>query len=853
MRLERHVVYLVVLLLAGFRSVVDAVDATATASWSNASVLASPALEVLLTTGDDPQLPVAALIEIQLSALFSVAQDAAVDHAALSETLDGTWSVAVDSGTNTLSVQRSGDGSEIASGSQIQFQLNGVTNPSRAGRISVGSMEISDAGATFQRTLQLPAMEVEPGMLWNSQLTFSNLLSGRSSSLVVQMTLAHEVPNDGALVVYLPYMYGSLAGVTLSSVVGLDGSFTILVKKNGIWIKRDAGSGTNSVEMQDVSIELDGVAHPLLEGPMGPSVLLQTLDVSSRIIDQAYVDTSGTFLTKARVVISSWRLRVAEGDPIGAQYTVSLSAPPYDGTALTFSVGDSNSRARLTVEPESVLFTTSNWSSNASITVTAPNDFVVTGTATAENLVVIPHRISSGDDEGAFTAAGQVEVHVSENDFPGVHLSDRFLAVIESLRNDSYEIFLLSQPSSDVVVQLAPQDSYIETFPDQVVFTTSTWNTPRLINVMASTSASTVRATSGIFHQLFSDDPNYNAKTDDVFPQNEVLVYYEPLEMETCVEPCRAGWFPLPNITTGTSQCVGCPLGYYCSGSCSAPAPCPEGTSSSSAFAEDAVTCQACPSGMYAHSEGLSTCLICPAGASCTDPKVSPQPCPAGSYSIASDVQCHECPAGTFNNKTLQDSCAQCPEGSYCPQGSVNPVECEEGTYSADSGATPCTKCPAGYACSDPTLGPVACSNGSYSLVDSLTCSACPSGHLCASATQEPQPCGIGYHSDEGSTSCKACPRGYACASSTTSEPVACALGTYSSVEGASTCLTCPAGHSCVDPTQTPVLCQLGSYSGQVCLMAGHHNSHGRYSNSYSFVIYCCCLERPRLSLVPSG
>ncbi|KAG6576202.1 Insulin-like growth factor binding protein, N-terminal [Phytophthora cinnamomi] len=199
MRLWSFVVHLALVLVAGFHPIALAIDATASASWGNATVLASPALEILLTTGDDPLLPVDALFKIQLSALFAIAQDAAVDDAALSETLDGSWSIAVNTSSNTLSVERSGNGSEIGSGTQIRFKLTGVTNPSRAGRISVGSMEISDAGATFTRTLQLSVMEVEPGVLWNSQLAFADLLSGRSSSLVIHMTLAHSVPNDGAL------------------------------------------------------------------------------------------------------------------------------------------------------------------------------------------------------------------------------------------------------------------------------------------------------------------------------------------------------------------------------------------------------------------------------------------------------------------------------------------------------------------------------------------------------------------------------------------------------------------------------------------------------------------------------
>ncbi|KAL4176556.1 hypothetical protein KRP22_001498 [Phytophthora ramorum] len=475
----RIVEFLALLLIAGTLSIVSATDATVSTTCSNATVLADPALEVQLTTGDEG-LPVDALLKIRLDALFAVSSDAAVNDTALQEALNGHWSVTVDTDTNVLAVQRSGDGSVVSSGVLLRFKLTGVTNPTRAGRISTGSTEISNPGATFSRILQLPSMEVEPGAIWNSKLTFSNLLSGRTTSLEIHSTLAHAVPNDGAVGVYLSYMYGSLSGVTLSSVVGLDGDFTISTQNNVIWIKRTAMSGTDSGEMQGVTIRIDGILHPLLEGPMGPSVLVQTVDGSSCIIDQAYVDTSGNILAKARVVVNKLSLRVIEGDATGGQYTFSLTAPPFGDTELTVAVGDSVSRTKLTLDPQSVVFTTSNWSSPAAITVIVADDYMVSGTSTEESVVAVPHSITSGDSGRTFAVADEVSVHISENDFPAVHISDRFLAVIEGLRNDSYEISLLSQPSNDVVVHLAPHDPFIETFPDQVTFTAIHAVTPPL-------------------------------------------------------------------------------------------------------------------------------------------------------------------------------------------------------------------------------------------------------------------------------------------------------------------------------------------------------------------------------------
>ncbi|KAF1792103.1 hypothetical protein GQ600_14078 [Phytophthora cactorum] len=121
--------------------------------------------------GDDPLLPADALLEIQLNSLFTVASDAGVDEAVLRETLSGTWSVTVDTSAKKLTVQRSGDGAEMTSTTHIRFKLTGVTNPSRAGRISVGTMRFGYWSSVYS-DFAVATMEIEPGVIWNAQLAF---------------------------------------------------------------------------------------------------------------------------------------------------------------------------------------------------------------------------------------------------------------------------------------------------------------------------------------------------------------------------------------------------------------------------------------------------------------------------------------------------------------------------------------------------------------------------------------------------------------------------------------------------------------------------------------------------------
>lgn len=772
-----------------------------------------------------------AVFSFQINELFQIPSSAAVDAALLAVDMDGTFGVTL--ADHEILVARNSDGSDVPMDTVLKFALSGLGNPPRAGSVDIGSLVVSNSTHASILNVTLPSMEVQPGMIWNAHASFASTISGRATSLQLRVMPANVFPEDGTIVISMPYLYGSISSASLGQIDGFDGQVAFATSNNQMTIRRLEGTGTATVAMQMIVVQVNGLLHPLLEGPIGNHVRVETLDAQTRIIDQVYIDTSAVILGKAQVILSSRLLEVAEG--ASAEYALRLSVPP-ENDALTILVSPSaGANSRVSVAPDHVVFSSSNWSTLFAIAVTVHEDEIASGDPGAEDSVVITHAIADASAERSFASIDSVQVRVEEDDMPLVKMSSRFAAVVEGLRNDTYEIVLMSQPTHAVRIDVDPVDSFVYTVPRYVVFSQNEWNAPQQVTIVGdapiatATSAVNSSRKTRIVHSSTSSDPKFNATFGLFVPQNQLLVYYEPLHLQSCVEPCRPGWFSLSNISSGGAQCLACPFGFYCSGSCSDPAACPKGTFSNSPFAESALSCQDCPAGSYTNQDGMMTCLSCPSGASCAHPDRIFESCPIGTWSGENEIQCHACPAGSYNNLTFQGACTDCPIGYYCPQRSSDPIECPTGTVSVNAGASPCGPCPAGYACSRSGSHPVRCSEGTFSLEGETACSSCPRGSSCAKPDQPPQLCTLGQYSYADSVSCASCPTGFACPNAS-ADPILCAVGTYASSANSSSCWPCPAGHGCFDPSMTPKLCDPGQYSVEVSILC----SDLRLSHSYS-------------------
>ncbi len=245
--------------------------------------------------------------------------------------------------------------------------------------------------------------------------------------------------------------------------------------------------------------------------------------------------------------------------------------------------------------------------------------------------------------------------------------------------------------------------------------------------------------------------------------------------------------------------------------------PCPRGTYSETAGAEDLSYCLSCEPGYFCPNRGMVTVIQtpCPVGHFCEPSTISPTPCPVGTHRnvtrAAHVSDCYPCLPGFHCplNGTVHGS--PCNSAQSCPTGTINPIICPPGFYCPKPDET--IPCPPGYYCPE----------------GSVFFTECPRDHYCESPVCDPA-----YYEHAGADRPIICPLGYReipnigenstrDSAESTCEP--CPVGAYansSDFSGSRVCLTCPPGYYCLggsvigDPEFSPV------YNASLC-PAGHY------------------------------
>ena len=183
-------------------------------------------------------------------------------------------------------------------------------------------------------------------------------------------------------------------------------------------------------------------------------------DVSVTVTDD---DTAG-------VSVSPTSLSVNEGGT--TTYTVVLTTEPSSSVTVTPSSGDTDVA---TLSPASLTFTSSNWDTAQTITVSGEEDV-----NSDDETVTVSHSVSG---YGAVTTADSVSVTVSDNDTPGVNVSPTSLSVDES-GTTTYSVMLNTDPNAPVTVTPSSDDTGAATLnPASLTFTSSNWDTAQTITV----------------------------------------------------------------------------------------------------------------------------------------------------------------------------------------------------------------------------------------------------------------------------------------------------------------------------------------------------------------------------------
>ena len=152
-------------------------------------------------------------------------------------------------------------------------------------------------------------------------------------------------------------------------------------------------------------------------------------------------------------------------------YTVVLDAEPSGTVTVTPSPDADGS-----VNPTSLTFTTSNFGTPQTVTVTAVDDAFVEGFHTS----TITHSASGGGYDGVSIADVVATVTVTE--------TSGSTDVTEGGATDTYDVVIDPQPSGTVTITIS-HDSQVSLSTTTLTFTTSNWETPQNLTVTADDDA----------------------------------------------------------------------------------------------------------------------------------------------------------------------------------------------------------------------------------------------------------------------------------------------------------------------------------------------------------------------------
>ena len=242
-------------------------------------------------------------------------------------------------------------------------------------------------------------------------------------------------------------------------------------------------AGTTSADLT-VATENDSVDES--DGSISVSIASGTdYTVAAPPNDMASVTVQDNDSAGVSIIESDDSTSVTEAPGAGHtdSYVVKLAALPTGSVTVAVASG---APGAATVSPATLTFSTSDWNSGQTVTVTGVDDFVAQG---SDRSVTISHSATSSDANYDGIAIADVSVTVVDDDTPGVRISESSgaTAVSEAAgagHSDSYTVALDTRPTSSVTVEVISGDSGAATVsPATLTFTPSDWNTVQSVTV----------------------------------------------------------------------------------------------------------------------------------------------------------------------------------------------------------------------------------------------------------------------------------------------------------------------------------------------------------------------------------
>jgi hypothetical protein len=161
-----------------------------------------------------------------------------------------------------------------------------------------------------------------------------------------------------------------------------------------------------------------------------------------------------------------------------AEFDVVLTSEPTAPVTITLSSSDDTEGIPA---PSQITFTTSDWNTPKTITVTGQDDPLIDGDV--PYTIVTAEAVSSDPDYDGENA-DDVSLTNSDDDSPGITVSSVNLTTNESGTSQFFTVVLTSQPTAAVTVTLSNWDtSEGMVSPTSLVFTDINWDIPQQVDV----------------------------------------------------------------------------------------------------------------------------------------------------------------------------------------------------------------------------------------------------------------------------------------------------------------------------------------------------------------------------------
>ena len=166
-----------------------------------------------------------------------------------------------------------------------------------------------------------------------------------------------------------------------------------------------------------------------------------------------------------------------------ATFLIVLNNQPTANVPIDVTSGDTSEG---TVSPAMPTFTTANWNTPQTITVTGVNDFLNDGSINYTISFAVNAASTDPVYTPAFTITDQVSVTNSDDDTPGITVTPTAgLSLNENAGTDTFTVVLNSQPTASVnVPTITSSDTTAGTVaPAALTFTTGNWNVPQTVTI----------------------------------------------------------------------------------------------------------------------------------------------------------------------------------------------------------------------------------------------------------------------------------------------------------------------------------------------------------------------------------